>query len=469
MTRLFALSLALAVPSLLFADAAAARSEPAPSPALTPAAFLRGGSTDTAAPAARWWDGLGDAQLTALIEQGLKDAPGIAAAQARIKQARAGLSAARAGLLPSINGSALYARGDLPADALGNSSGQIELFNLGFDAQWEVDLWGGKRRGVSKARAQADLAGARLADAQVSLSAEIARSYIGLRAREASLALLDHRHALESRIVDIAGQRYRAGTAPRQPVETAEMQLQQTRAEQARTAAEISVLRDSLAILTGQAPGALDSLAKAEIPLPPASVAIGDPAAMLARRPDIRIADRQLAMAGAQVGIERAKLFPQISFMGLIGIGGTSASDMFDTSQLSTIALPRLSWSFLDFGRTAAAIRGAKAGREAAIADYRGAVLAALQDAEAALGRYGAARITYARASDTLRHAGQLSRLQTMRAEAGTAAPLDALETDRQALNAHLAQANQRAELTLAYVSLAKALGLGWQADAPRP
>jgi outer membrane protein TolC len=189
---------------------------------------------------------------------------------------------------------------------------------------------------------------------------------------------------------------------------------------------------------------------------------VGDPAAMLARRPDIRIAERQLAAATAKIGMERAKRFPTVSFMGLIGIGGTSGGDLFDVSKLSTIALPRLSWNFLDFGRGAAAVRSAEAGRDAALMEYRGRVFAALQDAEASLARYGAARIGLARAASGAGHAREIARLQALRSKAGTAPPSEALEAQHQAIESQMAEAAARADLTQGYVALAKALGLGW-------
>jgi outer membrane protein TolC len=150
--------------------------------------------------------------------------------------------------------------------------------------------------------------------------------------------------------------------------------------------------------------------------------------------------------------------------MGLIGIGGTSGGDLFDVSKLSTIALPRLSWNFLDFGRGAAAVRGAEAGRDAALADYRGQVLAALQDAEAALARYGAARTGLARAASGAGHLREIARLQALRGKAGTAQPAEALEAQHQAIAAQMAEASARADLTQGYIVLAKALGLGWGA-----
>jgi NodT family efflux transporter outer membrane factor (OMF) lipoprotein len=434
---------------------------PAPaSQALSQGRFLqdRAAAMESAAPASQWWQAIGDAELSRLVELALRESPTVAAAEARLRQARAGATAARAAALPGINASLLYGRVDTPEDSLG----QLDLFNAGFDAQWEFDLWGGRRRDAERAVAETGAADARLADARVVLAAEVARVYAGLRRAEAASTLIARRAVLQGRLVAIAERRLAGGTAPRQPLEAARASLARSEAQLAGQRAEAQVWRGALAVLTGQAPGALDDLSPAAIPLPPARVAIGDPAAMLARRPDIRAAERQLAAASARIGIEQARRLPAISFLGLIGIGGGEPGDLFDPDNLSAIAVPRLSWSVLDFGRGKAAVAGAEAARDAALADYRGQVLAALQDAEAALARFGAARIALGEAGVAARGAGEIARLQALRARGGTLADADALEAERQALDARLAESEARADLALAYAALAKALGLGW-------
>ena len=437
--------------------------QPPSAPARKSGAFIRQGGAEAKAPVARWWEGLEDPVLTDLIDRGLKGAPGIAAAEARVRQARAGLAKARTGGLPSLSVGVTYIGADLPDDALGDSSGMIDLFDIGFDARWELDLWGGHRRGAEKARAEAEAAAARLADAQVSLSAEIARTYVMFRAREAALALLNERHANEARIAELTRQRVARGTVAAQAGEGAQIQLRRTEGDQAAVVAEITVLRDGLAVLTGSAPGTLDDLPVGAIPLPPASVPVGDPGAMLARRPDVRAAERQLAAANAQIGVEEARRFPQVSLLGVIGIGGDSLADVIDSSQLLLGVLPRLTWNFLDFGRTRAAVQGAEAGRDVALAEYDAAVLAALRDAEASLTRFGAARTALGQSVQAADHAEKITGLQNQRAEAGTIARGDALEARRQAIDARLGENDRRADTTLAFVALVKSLGLGWQ------
>jgi outer membrane protein, multidrug efflux system len=431
-------------------------------PALKSGTFLRAEQASAIAPVARWWESLGDAQLTALIDKGLASAANIAAMRARLQQARARIDGSKAALRPSVSGSAIGVRADLPGGAFG-SGGGTTIYGGGFDSSWEIDLSGGKHREIERSIAESEAREAQLADAQVSLSAEIARSYIMLRSREAGLALLDQRRKLEARIQTAAQQRFAGGTAPAQPLEAARIQQQRSGAERALLAAEITILRDSLAVLSGDAPGTLDDLPDATIPLPPAELAIGDPAGMLARRPDIRAAERQIAAATAQIGVEAARRFPKISLAGMIGLGGISPNQAGNDYSLTSIAMPRLSWALLDFGRITAAKKGAEAARDAALAEYQARVLGALQDAEAALTRFGAARISLAEAGSVATHTQRIANLQIQRAQAGTTSPAEAMSAQRQAIDAQIAQASKRAALSITYVALAKALGLGWK------
>jgi len=465
--------LLIALTSILLAGCVAGpdyvRPDPPPSEAIEAGSFLRAGDAVARAPVARWWESLGDPALSGLIETGLEQAPAVEAATARIRQARSGLSSVRASLLPSLSTSATYIYADLPNQAFGTGSGANDFVTLGFDTQWEVDLWGGKARDVERASADAGAAEAQLADVQVSLSAEIARTYVTLQAREASAKLLEDRRGRELQLLSIASRRLEGGTGSAQDVAQARQRLGGTDSELAAVKAETDVLRDGLAVLTGAAPGGLDSLPATKIPLPPSEVAVGDPAGMLARRPDILVAERRLAASTAAIGVAKSRQFPAVSLLGLIGIGGSSIGDVFDTSQLSAIAVPRLSWNFLDFGRAAANVRGAKANRDAALAEYRAGVLAALQDAEASLARFGAARIALARAGDSLRQAQEVARLQGLRGKAGTISNGEVLEAENREADMRLAEINSRANLTLAYITLTKSLGLGWQAGKAAP
>lgn len=438
------------------------------SSAATRGAFLRAGQAVPDAPVARWWETLNDAQLTRLIDDAVANSPNIAIANAKIAQARAGLAANKTANVPTVNtsGSAPYI--NVPGDLLNPDSTKdrtdIQRFSLGFDASWELDLFGGTSRKIESASAKAEAAEAGLADAQVSLSAEVARAYTGLRARQAALATLEQQRSVDARLITLAEQRLQRGTAPEQPLNQARGQLAQTEGQMASTAAEIIVLKDQLALLTGREPGALDAelTAVQPIPTPPAQVAVGDPALLLRNRPDIRIAERQLVAANADVGANIAEKFPKVSFMGLLGLGGGSIGDMLNPSEMIGLLLPRISWNLFDGGRVNAQIDASKGAYAESEARYRQTVLAALTDAENSLTRFGSDRIELGKALDAEAQASRVVRLQEQRAKGGTASQSDALTAERQRLQLAMAAISARAELTSDYIAVQKALGLGW-------
>lgn len=432
--------------------------------------FLRAGS-DAAiqAPTMRWWDVLGDPVLSRLIDDALAGSPDIAIANARIAQARAGLAANRTALTPSLNASAVAPYFNVPG-GLFSSNGQsggrdsVNVYNVGFDSSWELDLFGGTRRKIEAASDRAQAAEAGLADAQVTLSAEIARAYTSLRARQAGLALLDRQEAIDTQLVSLAQERLSGGTAPEQPLDAARGQLSQTQGDRAKTLADVAVLIDQIAVLTGREPGALDGTLTtvAPVPLPPASVAVGDPASMLRQRPDVRMAERRLAAANADIGVQIANRFPKISFMGLLGLGGQSISDVFDPSKIVGLVLPQIRWSLFDGGRNKAQVSNARGAFAEAEATYRKAVLGALADAETSLARFGGQRNAFGRAIETEQTAQRAAQLQQQRANAGTIGRSDALTAERQAIQAGLAAVSAKADMTTGFIAVEKALGLGW-------
>ncbi len=440
--------------------------------------FVRAGDAPVtaAAPGARWWRGLDDPLLDTLIAKALAGSPDVQIAQAKLRQARAALGLERANGAPKVNAMAAYAHARFPGVDLGgndnggggsNDSGgtsNLNLYNLGFDATWEIDLFGGHRRAVEAARASLQGAQANVADAQVSLSAEVAQAYINLRERQQRIALSLRSVAMQQEMLELTRQRYARGTASTLDIIRLEGDIGTSRAQVTPLSAERDAYLNALAVLTGEAPGALDArlTAIAPIPLPPASVAIGDPATLLRHRPDIRAAERALAADTAKIGQVEAARFPRLSFMGLIGIGGTKLGDLSRLDDFAAIAAPQLSWNILDFGRNKANVAKAQAVRDEAEARYRGAVLSALRDAEDSLARFRDDRITIATLARNSIVADQAARLTADRFAAGTVTRIDLLAAQRQQIGAQQNLLSAQARLTADFVSIQKALGLGW-------
>lgn len=429
---------------------------------------------------ARWWEGLGDPVLDGLIQDALTHNPDVDVAQARIRQAMAQVRAREAERLPNVSANASYLHAELPglgggsSDEGGDSSSSdlssVNFYNLGLNASWELDLFGGGRRQREQSRATLGARQADLADVHVSLSAQVAQAYINLRDTQERSRLNAQSITLQEQALGLTRQRFDAGTASALDVERLQSQLDSTRAQIQPLQGDIDAYLDQLAMLTGREPGALDAqLATATpIPLPPAQVTIGDPASLIAHRPDIRAAERTLAADTAAIGVNKAKQLPRLTFNGLLGLGGTSPGDIFDVNRLTALAAPMLQWSFLDFGRNAAAVHQSEAQRDEAEAQYRKAVLAALQDAETSLSRFGNARLQVASLARAEQAAERSARLNDQRLKAGTSSLIDQLDIERQRLTAGIALSQGKATLANSYVTVQKSLGLGWLDDGTK-
>ncbi|HEX4049495.1 MAG TPA: efflux transporter outer membrane subunit [Steroidobacteraceae bacterium] len=444
----------------------------------TNTAFVRAGGVPTRAapPVARWWTTLQDPELDRLVALAVAGSPDVQEAEARLRSSRAVLAQQAAGLLPTTGFSGAYVRTRNLTSLLGGGSGSgggggggMNLYALGLDASWEADIFGGQRRAIEGARAAAQGSQASLADVLVSLSAEVAQAYVGLRDAQQRLALTQRDLDAESRLVDLYNLRRRAGTASDLDLERIANQVDTTRATLAPLRAEVDVQLDRLSVLAGRPPGALDgelgSAAPGAPPAPPAQVAIGDPVAMLRRRPDIVVAERRLAQQTAAIGQAVAAQFPQVRLLGEVGFASLSPGTLFNGNNFSYIVAPILQWTPWDFGRNRARIAQARAGRDEAEAQYRAAVLAALQDAESSLAQYGEARNAVLDLARTRDSAERVYTMTQLRLRGGTADTTDVLDADTRRIQAELSYEQGLAQLTQYYVTLQKSLGLGWSAD----
>ncbi|HUD91126.1 MULTISPECIES: efflux transporter outer membrane subunit [Sphingobium] len=443
------------------------------------AAFRRADPAQTVAepPLARWWEAMADPRLNALVERGLAASPDVAIAEARVRKARAAAREQRANRLPTVSATGTAIIADLPAGSLALSSQgeqddriKAEFYNAGLDASWEIDLFGGRRRAAEAASAQADAARANMADAQVRLSAEIADNYVTLRELQQRLVLARRSSALLAQSLALLEQRERRGASSSDDVVRLRTELNRTQGGLLPLEGQIAVTLDQLALLTGDEPGAHDATLSSPgaIPSVPASVAIGDPEAMLRRRPDVRAAERRLAAGTAQIGVDVARQFPSVSIMGIIGLGGPNIGDVLDTDNVSSLLLPRINWSFLDFGRNRARVEQSRAGRDEAEAQYRKSVLAALSDAETSLSRFGTLRATLLSSYRSAEGARQSSRFAAQRFERGAAPLTSSIDAERAALTADISAVEAQGQFVRAFVGLHKALGLGWEGPEDR-
>lgn len=450
-----------------------------------------------AAPASQWWRALNDPLLDQLVDEALRNSPNLRAAQAKLLASRSLQRQRRAEQLPSVGAAAGYANIKAP-DSIGNRVRSIgenvagvaeangrpqeaaqlrqqfadtdldtELYVAGFDASWELDLFGRRRRAVEQASAEAEANAAALADAQVQLAAELAQVYLGYRSSRERIALAEDNLRAAQESLQLTRQRRQRGADSDLQVERAQTELEQQQAALPTLQAQADEARDLLALMVGREPGALDARLAADQPLPqlPARVPVDDARALIQRRPDVRKAERELAASSAQIGQALSAYFPQVTLLGSVGAGATSVSDLGRDSAATVIA-PFLRWSLFDFGVNKARVAQARAGNQARLAAYEGTVLAALQDANTALARFGAARQQLQASGRAEASAERALALMRQRRQAGATSQIDLLDVQRQRLRAQDAAAQARLQVLVRYVALQKSLGLGWQ-DAP--
>ncbi|MDN7181484.1 efflux transporter outer membrane subunit [Caballeronia sp. SEWSISQ10-4 2] len=415
----------------------------------------------------QWWLALNDPQLNTLIDAALAHNPDIHAAQARLRESRAQLQHEKANGMPkgTVDAAALRMRQPNLSALSSSGGGPLQLYTAGFDATWEIDLFGGTRRAVEAATAEADAVDADLADTQVSLAAEVAQAYVDLRDEQQRLTLAQRSAEIEQRMLTLTQQRRAHGTAADVDVERLTTQVENTRATLTPLDEQVEASLDQLAVLTGQAPGALDQELSALRPMPalPASVPVGDPASMLQQRPDIRAAERRLASSNAQIGEHKADFFPKVTLFGDIGYTAANPGHLLRQNNFSWIGAPYLQWNVLDFGRTLSSVHGAEASRDEADAKYAHTVLAALQDANTSLSRYGHQREHLATLQQVQASADRSATLMRQRYTAGTSSLIDLLDTQRTQFSAQQNVVAGQAELLKDFVSLQKSLGLGWR------
>ncbi|MFS2155743.1 efflux transporter outer membrane subunit [Pseudomonas sp. Pseusp122] len=433
------------------------------------------GSESSEPSPASWWQALNDRQLNELVSLAFVNSPDIATAQARLRQSRASLSGAHADAMPKVSGDAAMLKLRSPdTSALSNGDGgnsggggrgPLTLYLAGFDASWEVDMFGGTRRAIEAAQAEAESSRAQLADTQVQLAAEVVQSYADLRDQQTRLALIDATVEMDSQALDLTRQRRERGVASQLQLEQVLTQVENTRSQRLPLQASIIESMDQLGLLCGLEPGVLRSRLSVPQAMPgiPEHVPFANPTAILQARPDIRAAERKLASSNAQIGEKQADWFPKLSLMGDLSFSAADPGHLLRKDNGTWLVLPRLTWNFLDFGRVAASVEGAQGARDEAVAQYRSVVLTALRDADVALARYGHDRQNVVLLRNVEASAVRAADLTRQRYRAGTASTLDWLDAERTRFQAQEKRISADATLLKDFASLHKSLGLGWR------
>lgn len=413
----------------------------------------------------KWWTHFHDPLLDALISRATLANHDLGIATSRIAQARAQYLFSRGLTTPAADLAGLYrnsGRGD---------GAHQDLFEIGFDAGWELDIFGGARRAVESAEAGYAAAYENRNDVLISLQAEVARNYLELRGSQQRLTTAENNLRSQQKSAELARNRQASGLGNGLDVAQAETLLALVRAQLPALENNVGQAAYRLGLLLGLPPGILEQelAAPEKLPQPPVTLPGILPSELLRRRPDIRRAERQLAAATAEIGVAVARLFPQFSLTGLVGLQSSSLGDLISGGSRFWTVGPSINWALFDGGRIRAGIDLNMARREEARLVYEKTVLHALAEVESsllALHREAEIRRSLAAATDAAQRALTLA---SGRYRSGLSSMLDVLLSERALYQSQdqLILSSQR--LAINQVALFKALGGGWKMSSDEP
>ena len=342
---------------------------------------------------------------------------------------------------------------------------EYSVYNAGFDASWEIDIFGGKRRALEATTAEWEGAIDGRNDVMVSLLAEVARNYVELRGSQCRLKIAQRNLKLQEEALELTRDRFQGGVANELDVTRSAALLAGIQAAIPPLDTAVRMDMYSIAVLLGKEPGALVAELSPPMPVPPAppEVPVGLPSDLLRRRPDVRRAERQLAAETARIGVAKSDWYPKLSLTGDVGTESVSLSKWFEPGSLFWSVGPSLQWRALDFARVRAEVRGQTAVQEAALATYEKVVLISLQEAENALVTYAQEQNRHrALADEVAENQRSLDMANGLYAK-GRVNFLDVLDVRRSLYQSEdqLAVSDQAVSLDL--IALYKALGGGWE------
>ena len=435
---------------------------------------LAGGETNHPVSIATWWKSFNDRELDSLVARAVNSNLDLRIAQARVREARAQLGIANAELYPTVAAGGSYSHLRVPENALSRSSISLPQgaswenneYQTGFDASWELDVFGGKRRGTEAANAGVAAAVYSQQDVQVTLVSEVARNYVAARSYQKRLAIARQNIKSQQATLALSQGRFNNGLTTSLDADQAGTILAQTEAQVPALENGLQESIHRLGVLLGEQPGALSTELATELPIPatPPTVPVGLPSDLLRRRPDVRSAERQLAAANAQIGVATADLFPKFYLTGAAGVQSISTSTLFTAGGRYFDMGPTVQWRIFDAGRIRSNIRVQSARQEQALGIYQKTVLTTLEEVENALVAYAkeqARNVSLRRAVETSQHSRRLANQQYA---VGLTTFINVLDAERSLYQAQddLVQSDQAVTQNL--IALYKALGGGWEA-----
>jgi NodT family efflux transporter outer membrane factor (OMF) lipoprotein len=419
-----------------------------------------------------WWNTFSDPALTRLIDTAYAQNLTLLAAGVRVLEARAQLGIAIGDFYPQqqqVNSSISYNRipASIPYNIVNN---RYWTDSVGAQAAWELDLWGKFRRGVESADDAFLASVARYDDVLVTLTADVASNYVTLRAAQTELTIAQENVKRQKEVLQIANDRFTGGVTSQLDVYQAQNVLGATEATIPQLTIQIGQIKDTLSVLLGQPPGLINSMlgSSIEIPEAPDGVAVGIPADLLRRRPDIRAAELQAAAQCAQIGVAKADLLPALSLTGNVATiasntGSNTLTDLFTSSSLAFSTGPSISWNILNYGQITNNVRLQDAKFQEQLVNYQNAVLSAQADVENALALYTESRKQAAYLEESVAAAAGALKISLIQYKQGTTIFTAVLVAEENLLQAEDNYTLARANIPLGLINTYRALGGGWE------
>jgi multidrug efflux system outer membrane protein len=433
----------------------------------TPATLIQNAQSPvflTRSPEAAWWRQFEDTELDSLVRRALAANLDLRLALDRVRAARAVFVERNFDYVPHVQLRGAYSQSDEQQPGFGSTRVNAKSDTLGFDAAWEIDLFGRVRRSVEAARADLGAERENYRDAQVTVAAEVARNYFELRGAQKRLAVARENLASADQTLQLTQLRDEAGRGSELDVQRSQARLKATEATIPPLEADEKQAGYRLAVLLGERPGALDQeLRAASVPTYAKALPIGDPTDLLRRRPDVRAAERQLAAATARVGVATADLFPRVSVTGFVGFLSGDVGRLFGTSTGNDArawsVTPSVSWAAFDIGSVRARLRASEAQSDAAAANYERVVLTALEDTENSFVAYSTRQLRLKSLSEQAAASRRAAELADVQFREGVADFLVLLDAQRTQLDAEDSVAQSETAVNVAVVAIYKALG----------
>jgi multidrug efflux system outer membrane protein len=408
----------------------------------------------------QWWKQFDDPVLDSLINQSLTANNTIRIARARLAESRAVYDERKLDRYPTVPANASYQYSKQEFPGFTDRRLTINTFTAGFDAFWELDVFGRVSHGVAASRAEAQAFDADLGDVKVSVVAELARNYFELRGAQWRLAVAERSLVNQRETLHLTQLRRDAGVGEEQDVASAAARVSAIEATIPSFKYEVSRATYRVSVLTGVRPGELQAdLSPRTYPAIARALPIGDPGELLQRRPDVRAAERRLASATELQGVAVAGLFPKVSLSGFLGFLAGRGSLFFTPDSSAWAVGPGISWSAFDLGRARARVRGSSAATEESLAFYEDTVLRALEETENSLANYHAQQERLVKLNDQARESKRAADIARLRYREGVIDFLSLLDAERTQLQAEDGVAEAESEVYVAVISLYKALG----------